>query len=109
MTMPCEAVIKKFLPAIRASVTSELYERHNFSQVQIAESLGVTQAAVSNYLAGKYAKHIKKLESTPMIQKAAKDIAMAIISGKTKGKPTINAICVSCSNYSGFKCRAKAR
>lgn len=50
MRPPCEIVVRKILPAIRTLLVKDLIERHNFSQKEVAEKLGVTQAAVSQYL-----------------------------------------------------------
>jgi len=50
MRPPCEIVVTKVLPAIRAVLVKDLRDRHDLSQKEIAEKLGVTQAAVSQYL-----------------------------------------------------------
>ncbi|KXA93619.1 hypothetical protein AKJ64_00110 [candidate division MSBL1 archaeon SCGC-AAA259E17] len=38
------------MPAIRSILVKDLSERHGFSQTEIADKLGVTQPAVSQYL-----------------------------------------------------------
>ncbi|KXA95877.1 hypothetical protein AKJ65_00025 [candidate division MSBL1 archaeon SCGC-AAA259E19] len=50
MRPPCEIVATKVLPAIRTVLVKDLINRHELSQKEVAESLGVTQAAVSQYL-----------------------------------------------------------
>lgn len=50
MKPPCEIVVKKILPAIRSILVKDLTKRHELSQTQIAEQLGITQPAVSQYL-----------------------------------------------------------
>lgn len=50
MKPPCEVVVKKILPAIRSILVKDLTERHELSQTEIAEKLGITQPAVSQYL-----------------------------------------------------------
>lgn len=50
MRPPCEVVVKKVLPAIRSILVQELSDRHDMSQTEIADSLGITQPAVSQYL-----------------------------------------------------------
>lgn len=49
--LPSEIVVERFLPTIRAMLAAELSER-GFAQRDIASRLGVSQAAVSQYLAG---------------------------------------------------------
>lgn len=50
MRPPCEVVVKRVLPTIRAMLVRDLVKRHGLSQVQVAEKLGITQPAVSQYL-----------------------------------------------------------
>jgi predicted fused transcriptional regulator/phosphomethylpyrimidine kinase/predicted transcriptional regulator len=49
--LPSEIVVERFLPTIRSMLAAELAER-GFAQRSIADRLGVSQAAVSQYLAG---------------------------------------------------------
>jgi hypothetical protein len=103
MMMPCESVVKLFIPAIRAGVTKELYKTYNFNQVEIAKKLGITQAAVSKYIAGKYSKEIKSLEENKEIHKYTKKMANSIAS---KEGGVIESTCYACKGYSGenWKC-----
>ncbi|MEM3391769.1 MAG: helix-turn-helix domain-containing protein [Archaeoglobaceae archaeon] len=48
-------MVKYILPAIRAMVAKELIER-GYKIKEVAEMLGLTQAAVSQYLASKRGK-----------------------------------------------------
>jgi predicted fused transcriptional regulator/phosphomethylpyrimidine kinase/predicted transcriptional regulator len=49
--LPSEIVVERFLPTIRAMLAAELADR-GFPQREIADRLGVSQAAVSQYLSG---------------------------------------------------------
>ncbi len=50
MKPPCEIVVKSILPAIRSILVKDLMEKHELTQMEIAERLGITQPAVSQYL-----------------------------------------------------------
>ena len=52
MLMPCEIVVKTVLPVMRAMVAKELIKVYNLKQVEVADLIGVTQAAVSQYVRG---------------------------------------------------------
>jgi predicted transcriptional regulator len=50
MKSPCEEISKDLIPTARALLVKDLVERHNLSQVEIANRLVITQPAVSQYL-----------------------------------------------------------
>ena len=49
--LPSEIVVDRFLPTVRSMLATELSDR-GFAQREIATRLGISQAAVSQYLAG---------------------------------------------------------
>jgi predicted transcriptional regulator len=105
MFIPCEAMIKQLLPAIRAGVTKELAKKYNFNQIEIASKLGVTQAAVSKYLSGDYAQGIKNIESKKTIKENSKKIAYLIAKGKSDKKQIVEAVCDSCKEVLESGCK----
>ena len=52
MLLPAEIETKTSVPALRALVAKRLINEYNFSQKDTAKLIGVTQAAISNYLRG---------------------------------------------------------
>ena len=102
--MICEKNLKIFIPAIRAKIAKILANKYNFSQIKIAESLGITQAAVSKYLAGKYGEKIKNVEKEMEIIKLSNSAAKKIAKGKI-AKIKIKNICVSCKK----ECKVKIK
>jgi predicted transcriptional regulator len=99
MGLSSELVLKNFIPAVRVAVAKQLATRYNFNQVEIAELLGITQAAVSKYLAGNYSLAIKLLEQTPRIKEISRQIVGKIVLKKRKEKADL--ICKICKSYSG--------
>lgn len=51
--MVCDAMVRRFLPSMRAEMVSRLVHRQGLSQSDAAKRLGVTRAAVSQYLSRK--------------------------------------------------------
>jgi len=51
LVLPEEIVVERFLPTVRAMLAVELDER-GFTQQEVADRLGVTQATVSQYVRG---------------------------------------------------------
>ncbi|MCS7102481.1 MAG: helix-turn-helix domain-containing protein [Candidatus Korarchaeum sp.] len=52
LIQPCEIIVRTLIPSVRAAITRELVEKHGLKQVEVAKLLGVTQAAVSQYVRG---------------------------------------------------------
>ncbi|MCD6113713.1 MAG: hypothetical protein J7J78_00240 [Thermoprotei archaeon] len=53
LEMPCEIVAKKLMPTIRALIAEVLVKKYGFTIYETAKILGLTPAAISNYLLGK--------------------------------------------------------
>src|SRR5438128_12428238 len=49
MLQPQELVVARLLPTIRARLARELLHTYKMEQVDVARSMGITQAAVSHY------------------------------------------------------------
>ena len=52
MLLPAEIESKTLIPALRAILAKKLAEQHNIREDEISKMLGVTQAAISNYIRG---------------------------------------------------------
>lgn len=75
--MPDELISRAVYPTIRAMIAKTLIEKYHMNQKEIAEKLGVTQAAISYYLYDKrgIAKYLLQLEDVnEFVNKIAEDI-----------------------------------
>ena len=97
MKTPCELVVGKILPALRASVVKELSGKYHMKQSDIAKKLGITQASVSQYLSSARAGGTKITESFPKIQTYANDIAKRIVAGEDRYE-WYGVLCVACKD-----------
>ncbi len=97
MKTPCELVVGKILPALRASVVKELSGKHHMKQSDIAKRLGITQASVSQYLSATRAGGTKVTESFPKIKIYANEIANRIIAGENKYE-WYDVLCKACQD-----------
>ncbi len=89
MKAPCENVVWYVLPAIRSELAKELAKV--MSQKEISKILGITQAAVSQYVSNKRGSKIKLSDDA---RAAIADLADDIASVGT-GDPTLK-ICEVC-------------
>ena len=78
MKTPCEMIVAKVLPNLRALVAIELKKSYNMMGKDIAKLTGITEAAVSQYLHGVRGVHIECLKSFPevalCVREEAKDL-----------------------------------
>lgn len=52
MLLPAEIETKTLIPALRAILAKKLMDMYNMQEEDISKMLGVTQAAISNYIRG---------------------------------------------------------
>jgi predicted transcriptional regulator len=101
MKFPCELVVWRILPSIRAKLAVEL-AKDGMSQRKIADKLGITEAAVSQYINKKRASDFK---ISSKLDKAFDESAGRI----KKGDSEINVISEACKlckeiRSHGFAC-----
>ncbi len=89
---PCEKIVWNLLPAIRRELAISLINEQKLSQKEVAERLGLSEAAVSRYINGKRGGlGILKNENVKnQINKSAKKIV------KGDEKVVINETCQVC-------------
>ena len=80
MLLPSEVEAKAILPALRALVAKKLVQKHKMPQQKVASLLGVTQAAVSNYLRETRAISFV-LEDTGDVKRVTDEIVELLIKG----------------------------
>lgn len=56
LTLPCEVLVKKVMPSIRALLAEILVKEYGLTLYETAKILGLTPAAISNYILKKRGK-----------------------------------------------------
>jgi len=84
MLLPAEIESKTMIPALRAILARKLADQHKIREDQISKMLGVTQAAVSNYIRGTRGdpKLISQLSSQKQIVEMLDEISENLASNK---------------------------
>ncbi len=106
----CVYVVKYILPALRASLAKELFNK-GFKIKEIAEMLGLTQAAVSQYLSSKRGQ--KGLEIIERSENA-REIILELVELIVQRKASINEteyLCKICEilDFKGKNTNTKSR
>ena len=76
MLLPSEIESKSLIPAVRAILAKVLVKEKGLKEEEVARLLGITQAAVSNYIRGTRGdvELISKLSSFQQIMRMIEDI-----------------------------------
>jgi len=100
MLLPSEIEAKSLIPAIRSILAQKLIKEYCLKEEDVAKVLGVTQAAVSNYVRGTRGdtQLVAKLESVLEVKRMIEDIARDLASDKAY-TPSTMAKFVQLCNY----------
>ena len=100
MLLPSEIEAKSLIPAVRAILAKKLIREYSLKEEDIAKDLGITQAAVSNYVRGTRGdiELISKLESVREVMRMIDDIAKDLSTNKAYTPSTL-AKFVGLCNY----------
>ncbi len=97
MMQPQEVIVAKLLPTIRARLAKELLHAHKMKQVDVAKSMGITQAAVSHYNTQSRGVDVDMLRRFPEIKSFADGLADKIAHGLSRSEQIsqINDFCAN--------------
>jgi uncharacterized protein len=91
MLLPSEIEAKSLIPAVRAILAKKLIGEYSLKEEDVAKDLGITQAAVSNYVRGTRGdtELISKLESVREVMRMIDDIAKDLSTNKAYTPSTL--------------------
>jgi len=110
MLLPTEIESKLLIPAVRAILSKELAIEKGLKEEEVARMLGITQAAVSNYLRGTRGDNelISKLMSLSEIMSMIKEISDDLSTNRAYTAKTLSKFIALCNymRYSLIICDA---
>ncbi|MCX8173775.1 MAG: transcriptional regulator [Thermoplasmata archaeon] len=95
--VPCEDAVWEILPAIRRELAISLVKERALSQREAAKILGLTEAAVSQYISSKRGG---KLDLPPEVMPEIKRAADIIILNEARTTHELCRICTLVQHYS---------
>jgi predicted transcriptional regulator len=100
LLLPAEIESKTLIPALRAILAKKLAEEHKIREDEISKMLGVTQAAISNYIRGTRGdpKLIQKLVADEQVSDMIKELSERLASDMAY-TPSSLAKFISLCNY----------
>jgi predicted transcriptional regulator len=99
----CETEGKYLVSIFRSHVAQKLVNTYHLTQVEAAQKVGTTQAAISQYMCSKRANAASKQcnDILPKIQTLADSAAQRLAKGETNWKQVSLDFCKACSK--GFE------
>lgn len=101
--MPCEIIMWDIVPVIRRELAYVLVNDYNLSQKKVAKILGISEAAVSQYMKKKRGKKAR-LDKEDM--EKIREIAEHIVKKRTESA-VIKSICKACRSISSKKIKER--
>ncbi len=103
----CEVVSQDVLPAVRALVAKKMIETYGFSQKKVAEMLGTTQPAVSQYMRKLRGQKTRMFEDYPEVLERINGLTESIARGEIATEQITPRFCEICKLMlkSGLICR----
>ena len=94
---PCEVMAKDVIPAFRALLARKLVVEYGFTQTQVANVLGVSQASINYYLTSKRGYKSEAREILKEFEETIDEIAEEIAAGQATQRDIIKHFCAICS------------
>ncbi|MEM5793391.1 MAG: hypothetical protein QXY45_03505 [Candidatus Aenigmatarchaeota archaeon] len=92
----CEIITSSILPAIRSIMTMELLRTYGMTQEKAAETLQVTQPAISQYYRQYRGSKIKLIENDKEIMGMITDLTRDIVNKSINSKEINKRFCIIC-------------
>jgi len=97
---PCEWRVRELIPVIRASMAKILVEKYGYSIYQASKVMGVTPAAVSNYLTMKRSRAniVREILSDKDSSRLLDEFVKKVIAGELEVGEALCALCRRLAN-----------
>jgi len=107
--MPCEYAAREIIPSIRAAVAISMVER-GVSKYRAASILGITPAAITNYVSGKRGgRYVEIILSNPEFRRLIErsgEVLLGDTDPRRKEEVFRSMICAICSRLNKYECNA---
>jgi uncharacterized protein len=98
MKPPCMVVVQHILPALRLEVTRELVEKYGMKRSDAATKMGVTPAAVTQYLSrARGGSATTLLEGSGKVMELVDELSRDIAAGESPLDVLLMKLCRACA------------
>jgi uncharacterized protein len=98
MKPPCMVVVQHILPALRLEITRKLVEKYGMKRSDAAVKMGVTPAAVTQYLSrARGGSATNLLEGSGKVMELVDELSLDIAAGESPLDVLIMKLCRACA------------
>ena len=98
MKPPCMVVVQHILPALRLEITIELVEKYGMKRTDAAAKMGITPAAVTQYLSrARGGSATNLLEGNEKVMELVDELSRDISAGESPLDVLLLKLCRACS------------
>lgn len=97
MKPPCMLVTSQVLPALRAIVAKDLIEVHELKPAMVASKMGITPAAVTQYVSGVRGRGlVPVLQASDRVKQLLDRIVDEFLKTQSDQRVILNTVCALC-------------
>jgi len=97
MKPPCMIVTSQVLPAVRVLVAKDLIETHELKPTVVASKMGLTPAAVTQYVSGaRGGKLIRALRESERVKRLLDRLVNELLKAQPDRRTAMAAVCELC-------------
>lgn len=97
MKPPCMVVVQYILPALRVAIARELVEKYGLRRREVAEKMGMTPAAITQYLNRSRGDTASAMvEHSSRVMELVSDIARDLVQGEVPADRLLMKLCRAC-------------
>jgi hypothetical protein len=94
---PCEIAVRKYIPSVRASIAIVLVRDFGMSVYRAAKLLGLSPAAISNYMLGRRgSEFVEAILGDDELYAKVQEIAKAFLRGDMDRREAAKSLCKIC-------------
>lgn len=97
MILPCEVGVKTVLPAVKAIMARSIVEKHGLNEKETGDLLGLSQSAVSRYIARQRGSNLIAIENTTEVLDLIDQMVLTLLKEPQDKYQVLELFCKTCT------------
>jgi len=96
LILPCEVGVKTVLPAVKAIMARSIVEKHGLNEKETGDLLGLSQSAVSRYIARQRGSNLIAIENTAEVLELIDQMVLTLLKQPQDKHQVLELFCKTC-------------